>query len=240
MTTLKPSAAVLVVDVGGSHVKVCATSTDETKRWDSGRSLTPARLVDEVRRVTDGWPYDVVSIGYPGAAGANGPIADPPKLGPGWVGYDFHAAFGRPVRIVNDAALQALGGYAGGRMLFLGLGTGLGSAMIGDRVIIPLELGSLAYSDVETLADRLGKAGLERYGRAAWQHSIAAIIPRLRRAFSADYIVLGGGLVEQLEALPNDVRRGSNEDAIHGGVRLWEDWIEEHDVPHSHVWRVVW
>jgi len=231
---------VLVIDIGGSHVKLFESIDGRSSQFDSDRALTPESPVERVVEHTNGWLYEVVSIGFPGAAGPSGPRRNPPKLGSGWVGFDFAAAFKRPVRVVNDAALQALGAYRGGRMLFLGLGTGLGSAMVGERVIMPLELGSLQYNDDETLAARLGKAGLERHGRDKWQHSVERVVERLREAFDADYITLGGGNVTQVDPLPPDVRRGGNEDASAGGVRLWEDWVEAHDVPRSHIWRVVW
>jgi polyphosphate glucokinase len=193
-----------------------------------------------VRDRTAAWEFDVVSIGYPGGTGPEGPTEDAGNLGPGWRGFDFAAAFARPVRVVNDAAMQALGAYDGGRMLFLGLGTGLGSTLIADRVIIRLELGCLLHPEGGTLADRLGKEGLERMGTQAWTASVHDICGQLRLACAADYVVLGGGNAEILDPLPPKTRRGSNDDAFAGGVRLWEEWVELHDAPPSNVWRVVW
>lgn len=159
---------VLVIDIGGSHVKLLATGVPEPRRFDSGKHLTPADLVTRVKQLAAGWNYDVVSVGYPGVVGRDGPAEEPGNLGDGWVGFDFQRAFGRPVRVVHDAAMQALGGYAGGRMLFLGLGTGLGSALVADRVVAPLELGCLPFDGRTTLAERLGKRGRETYGPGEW------------------------------------------------------------------------
>jgi predicted NBD/HSP70 family sugar kinase len=194
----------------------------------------------QVREFTAAWEYDVVSVGYPGGTGPAGATAEPGNLGDGWAGYDFDAAFGRPVRLVNDAAMQALGAYDGGRMLFLGLGTGLGSTLIAERVIIPLELGSLLHAPGETLAGVLGTRGLERTGVETWRHIVADTCQQLRAACAADYVVLGGGNASLVDPLPPDTRRGGNEDAFAGGVRLWEEWLEHHDTPPSHIWRVVW
>jgi polyphosphate glucokinase len=230
---------VLVIDVGGSHVKLTATGRRGRSRFASGRGMTPDAFVAQVLRLTARWTYDVISFGYPGGIGPHGPTADPGNLGPGWVGYDFEAAFGRPVRMVNDAAMQALGGYDGGRMLFLGLGTGLGSAFVADRVIVPLELGTLPYKRGEMLGDRLGKRGLKEYGIKSWRMAVAQTAEMLQRAFMTDYVVLGGGNASKMRALPPYARRGGNEDAFEGGVRLWEEHIEGHDGPPSNTWRVV-
>jgi polyphosphate glucokinase len=230
---------VLVVDIGGSSVKALATGHTARVRFASGRHLTPAELVRQVQQHAAHWQYDVVSIGYPGAAGPNGPVAEPGNLGPGWVGYDFSRAFERPVRMVNDAAMQAVGGYEGGRMLFLGLGTGLGSTLVADRVIVPLELGLLPYTQSETLGERLGKTGLARYGLRTWTEAVTRAAEMLRSAFAADYVVLGGGNASKVEALPPHTRRGGNMDAFRGGFRLWEERIEPHDGPSPASWRVV-
>ena len=230
---------VLVIDVGGSHVKVHATGRPRRIRFVSGPTLTPDRLVSEVRRRTAHWTYDVISLGYPGEIQSHGPTAEPGNLGPGWVGYDFEAAFGRPLRMVNDAAMQALGGYDGGRMLFLGLGTGLGSALVADCVIVPLELGTIPYKRGEMLGERLGKRGLRKYGLTSWRKSVHRTVASLRTAFIADYVVVGGGNAAKLGALPPNTRLGGNDDAFAGGSRLWEEHIERHDGPPSTTWRVV-
>jgi polyphosphate glucokinase len=231
---------VLVIDIGGSRVKLFASASRESASFKSGQALDPAELLRQVRAYSSAWEYDVVSLGYPGGTGPGGVTSDAGNLGDGWVGFDFDAAFGRPVRVVNDAAMQALGAYQGGRMLFLGLGTGLGSSLIADRVIIPLELGSLLHASGETLADRLGKKGLARTGLAGWQETVQTTCGQLREACSADYVVLGGGNAALVDPLPPATRRGGNEDAFAGGVRLWEEWVEHHDSPPSNIWRVVW
>jgi polyphosphate glucokinase len=231
---------ILVIDVGGSHVKLLASGQPELRRFDSGPHLTPHHLMDRVRGLTADWTFDVVSLGYPGSIVRAEPKEEPGNLGDGWVGFDFEAAFGKPVRVVNDAAMQALGGYAGGRMLFLGLGTGLGSTLVTDRVVIPLELGRLRYgSEPGNLGDRLGKAGLTRLGQEGWAKLVTETAAWLREAFAADYVILGGGNAEKVKVLPDGIRRGGNEDAFTGGFRLWEETVEPHDCPPSNVWRVV-
>jgi predicted NBD/HSP70 family sugar kinase len=231
---------VLVIDIGGSRVKLFASASRETASSKSGNRFGPDDLVRVVRQFAAAWEYDVVSIGYPGATGPHGATADPGNLGGGWVGYDFEQALGRPVRVVNDAAMQALGAYDGGRMLFLGLGTGLGSTLIAERVLIPLELGCLLHHSGETFGDYLGKSGLARVGLGAWREAVAEACEQLRLACAADYVVLGGGNASLVDPLPEHARRGGNEDAFAGGVRLWEEWVEHHDAPPSHIWRVVW
>ena len=230
---------VLVVDIGGSRVKLLATGTAEPRAFDSGPELTPQALVRIVRESTTDWKYDVLSIGYPGAVDANGPRAEPGNLGEGWVRFDFSKAFGRPVRVLNDAAMQALGSYDGGRMLFLGLGTGVGSALVTEHVIVPLELGCLPYGPGETIFDRVGAAGLESHGEEAWRASVAEVTRLLREAFTADYVLLGGGNATRVDPLPADTRRGGNEDAFAGGFRLWEELVEPHDRESAPAWRVV-
>ena len=230
---------VLVVDVGGSSVKLALGDQSAKTEFESDPRLTPERLVAESRRVTEGWKFDVISLGYPGLVYATRPSADPGNLGHGWVGFDFEKAFGCSVRVVNDAALQALGGYEGGRMLFLGVGTGLGSALIAEKVVIALELGSLRHPSGKMLADRLGKRGLSAHGVSVWQQDVVEWTGILREAFAADYVLLGGGNAELVNPLPEDVRRGGNDDAVAGGVRLWEDIVEPHDRRPSFAWRVV-
>jgi len=230
---------ILVVDIGGSHVKLLASGQTEPRRFDSGEDLTPRTLVGRVQAQAQGWEYDVVALGYPGVVGPDGPVAEPGNLGRGWVGFDFDAAFGRPVRVANDAAMQALGGYDGGRMLFLGLGTGLGSALVADRVVISLELGDLPAGPDEVLADRLGKTGRERLGEAGWKEAAVRTTVGLRKAFAADTVLIGGGNAERLDALPEGVRRGGNDDAFCGGFRLWEEFVAPHDSGPDYTWRIV-
>jgi predicted NBD/HSP70 family sugar kinase len=229
-----------VVDIGGSRVKVYASASEEQRSFESGSELTPDLLMTRLSEVTSDWKYDVVSLGYPGAASPDGLASVAGNLGEGWIGFDFEQAFGHPVRVVNDAAMQALGAYAGGRMLFLGLGTGLGSTIIADRVIVRLELGSLPHRSGGTLAQRLGKDGLSRIGIEEWQKDVEQVTQQLRRACAADYVVLGGGNAARVDPLPPHTRRGHNDDAFTGGVRLWEEWLEHHDAPPSDIWRVVW
>ena len=230
---------VLVIDVGGTHVKLRASGSEETRKFRSGKTLTPDALVCGVKRLVLDWTYDVVALGYPGAVDDNGAAAEPGNLAHGWVGYDFDQAFDRPVRVVNDAVMQALGAYESGRMLFLGLGTGVGSALISEHVLVPLELGSLPYIGGGTIAEHLGRAARKERGHAVWQQAVVDITPKLRAAMSADYVVLGGGNGEKVDQLPPHTRRGSNEDAIEGGFRLWEETVEPHDRQPARVWRVV-
>ena len=212
--------AVLAVDVGGSSVKILATGQSERRSFSSGPTLTPRRMVSEVKKLAGDWIYDVVSIGYPGPVLHGRPIAEPYHLARGWVGFDFGAAFGCPLKIVNDAAMQALGSYKGGKMLFLGLGTGLGSAIIVDGIVEPMELGHLPYKK-GTYEDYVGRAGLERHGKKQWRRDVADVVARLIAALEPDDTVLGGGNVKKLEALPPHCRAGDNANAFRGGFRLW-------------------
>jgi predicted NBD/HSP70 family sugar kinase len=213
---------ILVIDVGGTNVKVLATGHDETLRIASGRMLTPAGMVKKVKEATEGWEYEVVSIGYPGFVFRGRPICDPANLGSGWVGFDFTEAFGCPVRVINDAAMQALGSYNGGSMLFLGLGTGLGSAMVIDGVLEPMEIAHLPYRKGRTFEDYLGLDGLERLGKKRWRDHVAAAVAQLAPALQADDVVLGGGNSKLLKELPPGSRIVDNANAILGGYRLWE------------------
>jgi polyphosphate glucokinase len=214
---------VLVVDVGGSHVKAQASGRRTMVKVDSGPDLTPRQMVERLLDVTEGWRYDVVSIGYPGAV-VRGRIArEPYNLGRGWTRFDFERAFGRPVRLINDAAMQAIGSYQGKRMLFLGLGTGLGTTLIRDRVVIPLEIAHLPYEDDQTYEDVVGDAGLQRIGVRRWRKHVANIVELMMNAVVADYTVLGGGNVRLLPTLPPRTRRGANANALRGGLRLWQD-----------------
>jgi len=213
---------ILVIDVGGTHVKVLATGHKERVEISSGPKMTPTKMVAAVRAATRDWKYDAVSIGYPGPVVRGRPIIEPVHLGTGWVGFDFKKVFDRPVKIINDAAMQALGSYQGGRMLFLGLGTGLGSALIVDNVLEPLELAHLPYKKGRSYEDYVGLAGLKRRGKKRWQHHVAEVVQQLKAAMQVDYVVLGGGNARLLKKLPQGTRLGSNRDAFQGGYRLWK------------------
>jgi polyphosphate glucokinase len=217
---------VLVVDVGGTHVKVLASGQPESRQFDSGPALLPKDMVIGSQKIADGWSYEVVSIGYPGPVLHNRPVAEPHNLGRGWVGFDFETAFGHPVKLINDAAMQALGGYKGGKMLFLGLGTGLGSTMIVDGIIEPMELGHLPYKKY-TYEHYVGQRGLEQGGKHKWQRYVANVVARLVEALEPDDVVLGGGNVKHLAKLPPGCRAGDNANAFLGGFRLWENAVEK-------------
>jgi polyphosphate glucokinase len=212
---------VLVIDIGGTHVKIMASGHDDERQAASGPTMTAQQMADTVLAMANDWAFDVVSIGYPGPVVHGKPVLDPEHLGPGWVGFDFAGAFGCPVKVVNDALLQAVGSYKGGRMLFLGLGTGLGTAMIVDNVGQPMELAHLPYKDDRTFEDFLGEAALEQLGVAAWKREVASVVARLQAALEPDEVVLGGGNVRLLEELPPGCRRGDNANAFAGGFRLW-------------------
>jgi len=213
---------ILVIDVGGSHVKCVATGRKRPVKFESDSKLTPDSMVKQVLQITKGWGFDAVSIGYPGVVRRGKIAREPHNLGTGWIGFDFEAAFDRPVKIVNDAAMQALGGYEGGKMLFLGLGTGLGSAFIIDGVIAAMELGHLHYSHGHTYEDCLGKQGRKRLGKKKWRRKVGKVVQAFRKALLPDYIMLGGGSAEDLKRLPPQTRLGSNAHAFAGGFRLWE------------------
>jgi hypothetical protein len=216
---------VLVVDIGGSHVKLFVTGRRGRIKIPSGPDLTPRQMVQGVRAATDGWRYDVVTIGYPGAV-VRGRIArEPVNLGPGWTGYNFARALGRPVRLINDAAMQALGSYRGRSMLFLGLGTGLGTAIVRNGVVVPLEVAHLPYRDGKSYEEFIGEAGLLALGKKRWRRHVGIIVELMLEAFVADYAVLGGGNVRLLDELPPRSRRGNNANAFRGGERLWEDEV---------------
>jgi polyphosphate glucokinase len=216
-----PTPHVLVVDVGGTTIKILATGQDEHRSFPSGPTLTPGQMVSGVKKLARDWSYDVVSIGYPGPVLHGRPIAEPYNLGRGWVGFNFAAAFGHPVKVINDAAMQALGSYTGGKMLFLGLGTGLGSTMIVDGIVEPMELGHLPYKK-GTYEDYVGRAGLNHHGRKKWRRHVADVVARFFAALEPDDIVIGGGNVKKLDALPPHSRAGDNANAFRGGFRLWE------------------
>jgi predicted NBD/HSP70 family sugar kinase len=214
---------ILVIDIGGTNIKLLATGQHNRIKIPSGPKLTPKLMVRSVRKAVGDWHYDVVSIGYPGPVRDGKPAKEPNNLGRGWVGFDYAAAFGCPVRIINDAAMQALGSYEGGRILFLGLGTGLGAAMIVDGVIAPMELADLPYRKGRTYEDYVGKAGLARSGKKKWRRNVTDVIKLLAAAFEVDDVVIGGGNSKILEKLPDGVRRGNNGHAFIGGFRLWSD-----------------
>jgi polyphosphate glucokinase len=217
---------ILVIDVGGTHVKMLASGRKSPIKMRSGPTLTPRRMVSAVKRLTEAWAYDAVAIGYPGAVVHGRPVHEPHNLGPGWVGFDFKRAFGKPVRVINDAAMQALGSYRGGRMLFLGLGTGLGSALVVDGVVEPTELAHLPYKKGRTYEDYVGLRGLERLGKKRWRRAVEDVTTRLRYALQVEDVVLGGGNAKLLKKLPPDTRLGSNANAFTGGFRLWGDKTE--------------
>jgi polyphosphate glucokinase len=212
---------VLVIDIGGTHVKILATGQHEPRRFPSGPRLTARQMVAGVKKLAGDWKYDAVSIGFPGPVIGNRPLAEPYHLGQGWMRYDFEAAFRRPVKVFNDAAMQALGSYKGGKMLFLGLGTGLGSAMIVDGIVEPMELGHLPYKR-RTFEDYVGVRGYERLGKKKWRRKVADVVARLITALEPGDVVLGGGNVNKLKELPPGCREGDNACAYVGGFRLWE------------------
>jgi polyphosphate glucokinase len=213
---------VLAVDVGGSHVKVLLNGLDERRRFTSGPEMTAEQMVEGVLDITKDWEYEDVSVGVPGPVKDNRVLREPVNLGPGWVDFDLVHAFGKPTKVVNDAAMQALGSYEGGRMLFLGLGTGLGTTMILDGVIAPMELGHLPFRKA-TFEDYVGERGLEKYGPKRWRKAVFETIGHLTSAVEPDYVVLGGGNARELDELPPNCRLGRNEDAFLGGFRLWVD-----------------
>jgi polyphosphate glucokinase len=213
---------VLAVDVGGSHVKVLLSMGEERRRFDSSPELTAQQMVEGVLDLTKDWEYDVVSVGVPAQVRAGKVVHDPVNLGQGWAGFDFERAFGKPTKVVNDAAMQALGSYEGGRMLFLGLGTGLGSAMIVDGTLEPMELGHLPYKKA-TYEDYVGERGLERLGKKRWRKEVADVVRDFAAALEPEYVVLGGGNAMLLKELPSGARLGDNENAFAGGFRLWQE-----------------
>ena len=212
---------ILVVDVGGTHVKILASGENEKREIDSGPTLTARLMVSSVKKLADGWKYDVVSIGYPGLVVHDRPMAEPHNLGKGWMGFNFTAAFKLPTKVINDAAMQALGSYRGGKMLFLGIGTGLGSAMILDGIVQPMELAHLPYKK-RTFEDYVGARALEEFGRKAWRKHVEDVVERLVAALEPDDIVLGGGNAKMLKELPPMCRLGDNANAFKGGFRMWE------------------
>jgi polyphosphate glucokinase len=220
------TSTVLAVDVGGSHVKALRSGESERRRFDSGPDLTAREMVEGTLRIAEGWTFDRVSVGIPAPVRGGKPIAEPVNLGDDWVGFDYEGAFGVPTKIVNDAVMQAIGSYEGGRMLFLGLGTGLGSALIVEGVVEPLELGHLPYRK-KTFEDYVSARALERKGKKKWRQTVFDVVNRLAAATEPDYIVIGGGGAYELDELPPNSRRGDNEQAFEGGFRLWDpEWSE--------------
>ena len=216
------SPRVLVIDVGGTNIKMLATGQTEPRRYPSGPTMTPGRMILVVKESVRDWKFDCVSLGFPGPIINECPLREPHNLGSGWMGFDFRKAFGRPVKIINDAAMQALGSYQGGRMLFLGLGTGLGAAMIVDGVLQAMELAHLIYKNGKTYEDYLGLRGLKRSGTKKWRKHVTTIVKELKTALKADYVVLGGGNSKKLKKLPAGAQLGNNRNAFLGGFRMWQ------------------
>lgn len=212
---------VLAVDIGGTNVKILATGQRGPRKFPSGPTLTPKEMVSGTKKLATGWTYDAVSIGYPGMVVHGRPVSEPHNLGTGWVGFDYRAAFGRPVKIVNDAAMQALGSYKGGKMLFLGLGTGFGTALVVDGILEPMELGHLPYKK-GTYEDYVGLRGLKKRGKKKWRKQVEKVVARLVAALEPDDVVLGGGNVKKLKKLPPGCRAGDNANAFLGGFHLWD------------------
>jgi predicted NBD/HSP70 family sugar kinase len=219
---------VLVIDVGGTNVKLAVTGQTESRKVPSGAEMTPPIMVQQVQSAIQDWSFDAISVGFPAPVVRGQIQVEPANLAPGWVGFDFAAAFGKPVKIINDAAMQALGSYEGGRMLFLGLGTGLGSALIIDNVVAPLELAHLPYRKKQTYEDYLGERAFRGLGRKKWLEYVEDVVARFKAAFVVDYIVLGGGNAKKVLPLPPHARAGDNRNAFAGGFRLWEVNEETH------------
>ncbi|HEX5104772.1 MAG TPA: hypothetical protein VFV87_13215 [Pirellulaceae bacterium] len=228
---------VLVIDVGGSSVKLWHTGHQEHRKFDSGKDLLPETMVAQARATAQDWTYEALALGLPCRISAGRPVDDPQNLGPGWVGFNFAAAFELPVRIMNDACLQALGSYDGGRMLFLSLGTAVGSAFVADRLVLSLDIGRLRIGE-DRLFELLGDKGFEKLGPKKWQRYVLEILPVLKNALLADYLVLGGGNAKEVEELPDGVRRGHNRAVVEGGRRLWEQ-LSDPAQPQSTEWLIL-
>ena len=213
---------ILVIDIGGTNIKMLVTGQTEPRSFPSGPTMTPARMISEIQELTKEWSYEVVSIGYPGIVKKNVIITEPHNLAPGWIHFDFEAAFGRSVRKMNDAGMQALGSYKQGIMLFLGLGTGLGSAIIAESIVVPMELAHLSYKR-GTFEDYIGNRGLKRLGKRKWQANVELAIERLIEAIHPDDVVIGGGNSKKLKPFPSGCRLGDNKWAFAGGFRMWQD-----------------
>jgi hypothetical protein len=213
---------VLVVDIGGTHVKLMMHPGDQ-RLFDSGPRMQPREMIAQIKAHARDWKFNAISIGFPAPVRCGQIIRNPKHLGKGWRGFKFSKSLGKPVHVINDAAMQALGSYRGGRMLFLGLGTGLGSALVWEKNLMPLELGDLPYRDHEIIENSLGIPGLERFGQAKWKREVLFAVTQLKKSFIADYVVLGGGNVHRFTRLPEGIERGRNENVFLGGVRLWEN-----------------
>lgn len=231
----KTKSKILVIDIGGSHVKFTVWRRYSKRRFPSGKFLTPHKMVEQVLAMTQDWDYDKITIGFPGPVIHGRPAEEPGALGKGWKRFNFEKHFRKPVKLINDAAMQALGSYRGGRMLFLGLGTGVGSALILDDVIIPLELGELSYSRKRTIAQALSNAALEETGLQEWEQAVHQVVRRLAAAFRTDYLVMGGGNAKLLKRVLPEARRGSNDRAFVGGSRLWRTGAI-YATPREHTW----
>ena len=223
----------LVVDIGGTHVKLLMRDAEQ-RQFDSGPDMQPADFVAKLKETTREWKIDNVSIGFPSVVCDGKVVKEPKHLGAGWIGFDFEEALAKPTHVINDAAMQALGSYHGGRMLFLGLGTGLGAALVLENKLLPLELGDLPYRDREKIENFLGIPGIERLGEAEWKKEVLFAVTQLKLSFVADYVVLGGGNVHRFDQLPKGIERGKNENAFLGGLRLWET-----DASGEKKWRVI-
>lgn len=221
---------VLAIDVGGTNIKVLLSGEDTPRKFASGPEMSAREMVKGVKAITKDWKYDVVAMGYPGPVMRNKPILEPHNMGKGWVGFHYEQAFGRPVKIVNDAAMQALGSYKKGRMLFLGLGTGLGTAVVDDDIVEPMELGHLPYKK-KTYEDYVGLRGLKKHGKKKWRKDVADVVERLKTAIEPDEVVLGGGNVKKLKVLPPNCREGNNFNAFLGGFRLWKVEVKKNSKP---------
>jgi predicted NBD/HSP70 family sugar kinase len=213
---------VLVLDVGGTNVKIGLSGKEEVRKVPSGPDMTPHLMTERVKEAIPGWEYESVSVGFPAPVVRGHILQEPANLGPGWVGFDLQAAFGKPVKVINDAAMQALGSYEGGRMLFLGLGTGLGTTLLIDNLVAPMEIAHLPYRKKHSYEDYLGERGLRRLGKKKWQAFVEDVVARFKAAFVVDYVVLGGGNSKKLLRLPPNARLGSNRNAMLGGFRMWE------------------
>lgn len=228
---------ILVIDIGGTSVKLWHTSQQEHRKFDSGKELSPELMMDQIQNTIPDWNYEAVALGMPCRVNAGRVVEDPHNLGPGWMGYNFAASFGKPVRIMNDACLQALGSFDGGRMLFLGLGTAVGSTFVTDRLILSLDLGCIRVGDSK-VSDILGSKGFDRLGAEEWQKALHEIVPTLQRALLVDYVVLGGGNVQEIEELPPGVRRGNNRTVVEGGRKLWEE-LQDPTTPVPNEWFIL-
>jgi polyphosphate glucokinase len=228
---------VLVIDIGGTSVKLWHTGHQEHRKFESGKALTPDEMVKETLKTVQDWTFEAIALGLPCRVSAGRAVDDPPNLGPGWVSYHFSSAFGHPVRLMNDACLQALGSYDGGRMLFLGLGTAVGSALIADHLVLALDMGRMTFGE-KRVWEILGDGGFEERGVKKWQRAIHEIVPSLKHAVMADYVVLGGGNVKEIEELPDGVRRGHNRMVVEGGRRLWEELPDPAEKPGA-TWLVL-